>query len=46
MSKHALLTGSGLLARLLFLGDAASFYHLGFAHSFDAKLQDEMSEAQ
>lgn len=46
MRKHALLMGSGLLAMLLFPGDAAGFYRLGFVQFLDAKLQDEMSEAQ
>lgn len=40
MKKHALLIGLGLLAMLLFLGDAAGFYRLGFVQFFDAKLYD------
>ncbi|MFA5370552.1 MAG: adenylate/guanylate cyclase domain-containing protein [Sideroxydans sp.] len=40
MKKHALLIGLGLLAMLLFLGDAAGFYRLGFVQFLDAKLYD------
>ncbi len=40
MKKHALLIGLGLLAVLLFLGDAAKFYRLGFVQFTDAKLYD------
>ncbi len=40
MRKHALLIGLGLLATLLFLGDAAGFYRLGFVQFLDAKLYD------
>ncbi len=40
MKKHALLIGLGLLVVLLFLGDAAKFYRLGFVQFSDAKLYD------
>ncbi|MDP2758892.1 MAG: adenylate/guanylate cyclase domain-containing protein [Sideroxyarcus sp.] len=40
MKRHALLIGLGMLAMLLFLGDAAGFYRLGFVRLFDAKLYD------
>ncbi|MFA6488245.1 MAG: CHASE2 domain-containing protein, partial [Sideroxydans sp.] len=40
MRKHALLVGLGLLVMLLFLGDAAKFYGLGFVQFTDAKLYD------
>lgn len=40
MKKHALLIGLGLLVMLVFLGDAAKFYRLGFVQFTDAKLYD------
>ncbi len=40
MKKHALLIGLGFLAVLLFIGDAAKFYNLGFVQFADAKLYD------
>jgi adenylate cyclase len=40
MKKHALLILLGLFAVLLFLGDAADFYRLGFVQHTDAKLYD------
>jgi len=40
MRKHALLILLGLFAVLLFLGDAAGFYRLGFVEHVDAKLYD------
>lgn len=40
MKKHALLVGLGLLIVLLFLGDAAKIYQLGFVQFADAKLYD------
>lgn len=40
MRKHALLIGLGLLAMLLFVGDAAGLYRLDFVKAFDAKLYD------
>ncbi len=40
MKKHALLIGLGLVIMLVFLGDAAKFYHLGFVQFSDAKLYD------
>jgi adenylate cyclase len=40
MRKHALLILLGLFAVLLFLGDAAGFYRLGFVQHSDAKLYD------
>ncbi len=40
MKKHALLIALGMLAVLLFLGDAAGFYRLGFVQYGDAQLYD------
>lgn len=40
MKKHALLIVLGMLAVLLFLGDAAGFYRLGFVQYSDARLYD------
>lgn len=40
MKKHALLIGLGLLAMLLFVGDAAGLYRLGFVQVLDARLYD------
>ena len=40
MKKHALLIALGLAIALLFLGDAAKFYRLGFIQFIDAKLYD------
>ncbi|MEK7811864.1 MAG: CHASE2 domain-containing protein, partial [Pseudomonadota bacterium] len=40
MKKHALLIVLGFLAVLLFIGDAAKFYNLGFVQFADAKLYD------
>ena len=40
MRKHALLIALGLLATLLFVGDAAGLYRLGFVQFLDAKLYD------
>lgn len=40
MKKHALLIALGLAIALLFLGDAAKFYRLGFVQFADAKLYD------
>ncbi len=40
MKKHALLVGLGLLVVLLFLGDSAKIYRLGFVQFADAKLYD------
>lgn len=40
MKKHALLIGLGLLVVLLFLGDSAKLYRLGFVQYADAKLYD------
>ncbi|MHB1115253.1 CHASE2 domain-containing protein [Sideroxydans sp.] len=40
MKKHALLIMLGMLAVLLFLGDAAGFYRLGFVQYGDAQLYD------
>lgn len=40
MRKHALLIALGLSLVLLFLGDAAKFYRLGFVQFVDAKLYD------
>lgn len=40
MKKHALLIGMGMLLVLVFLGDAAKFYQLGFVQFTDAKLYD------
>ena len=40
MKKHALLILLGMLAVLLFLGDAAGFYRLGFVQYGDAQLYD------
>ncbi len=38
MKKHALLIALGLSLVLLFMGDAAKFYRLGFVQFIDAKL--------
>ena len=40
MKKHALLIALGMAIVLLFLGDAAKFYRLGFVQFIDAKLYD------
>ncbi len=40
MRKHALLIALGMSVVLLFLGDAATFYRLGFVQFLDAKLYD------
>ncbi|MBU0688004.1 MAG: adenylate/guanylate cyclase domain-containing protein [Gammaproteobacteria bacterium] len=40
MKKHALLIMLGMFAVLLFLGDAAGFYRLGFVQYGDAQLYD------
>ncbi|HLP98484.1 MAG TPA: adenylate/guanylate cyclase domain-containing protein [Sideroxyarcus sp.] len=40
MKKHALLIAIGLAVVLLFLGDAAKLYRLGFVQFIDAKLYD------
>jgi adenylate cyclase len=40
VKKHALLIALGLSLVLLFLGDAARFYRLGFVQFIDAKLYD------
>ncbi|MGE5758376.1 MAG: CHASE2 domain-containing protein, partial [Sideroxydans sp.] len=40
MKKHALLIALGLAIVLLFLGDAAKLYRLGFVQFIDAKLYD------
>ena len=40
MKKHALLIALGLSLVLLFMGDAAKFYRLGFVQFIDAKLYD------
>lgn len=40
MKKHALLIALGMAVVLLFLGDAAKFYRLGFVQYVDAKLYD------
>ena len=40
MKKHALLIALGLAVVLLFLGDGAKFYRLGFVQFIDAKLYD------
>jgi len=40
VKKHALLIALGLAIALLFLGDAAKFYRLGFIQFIDAKLYD------
>lgn len=40
MKKHALLILLGMLTVLLFLGDAAGFYRLGFVQYGDAQLYD------
>ncbi len=40
MKKHALLIALGMAIVLLFLGDAARFYRLGFVQFIDAKLYD------
>ena len=40
MKKHALLIALGMAVVLLFLGDAAKFYRLGFVQFIDAKLYD------
>ncbi|MDD4912527.1 MAG: adenylate/guanylate cyclase domain-containing protein [Sideroxydans sp.] len=40
MKKHAPLISLGLLIVLLFLGDAAQFFQLGFVQFSDAKLYD------
>ena len=40
MKKHALLVALGLSLVLLFVGDAAGFYRLGFVQFIDAKLYD------
>ncbi len=40
MKKHALLIALGMSLVLLFMGDAAKFYRLGFIQYFDAKLYD------
>ena len=40
MKKHALLIALGLSLVLLFMGDAAKFYRLGFTQFIDAKLYD------
>jgi adenylate cyclase len=40
VKKHALLIALGLAVVLLFLGDGAKFYRLGFVQFIDAKLYD------
>ncbi len=40
MKKHALLIALGFAIVVLFLGDAAKFYRLGFVQFIDAKLYD------
>ncbi|HEU0188044.1 MAG TPA: adenylate/guanylate cyclase domain-containing protein [Gallionellaceae bacterium] len=40
MKKHALLIGLCLLLVLVFLGNAARFYQIGFIQSLDAQLYD------
>ncbi len=40
MKKHALLIAFGIVVAMLFLGDAAKFYRLGFVQYIDAKLYD------
>jgi adenylate cyclase len=40
VKKHALLIALGLSLVLLFMGDAAKFYRLGFVQFIDAKLYD------
>ena len=40
MKKHALLIALGMSLVLLFMGDAAKFYRLGFIQFIDAKLYD------
>jgi adenylate cyclase len=40
VKKHALLFALGLAMVVLFLGDAAKFYRLGFVQYIDAKLYD------
>jgi adenylate cyclase len=40
VKKHALLIALGMALVLLFLGDAARFYRLGFIQFIDAKLYD------
>jgi len=40
VKKHALLIALGLAIVVLFLGDAAKFYRLGFVQFIDAKLYD------
>ena len=40
MRKHALLIALGMSLVLLFMGDAAKFYRLGFVQFIDAKLYD------
>jgi adenylate cyclase len=40
VKKHALLIALGLSLVLLFMGDAARFYRLGFVQFIDAKLYD------
>lgn len=40
MKKHALLIALGMSLVLLFMGDAAKFYRLGFVQFIDAKLYD------
>lgn len=40
MKKHALLIALGMSLVLMFLGDAAKFYRLGFVQFIDAKLYD------
>ncbi len=40
MKKHALLIALGMVIAMLFLGDAARFYRLGFVQYTDAKLYD------
>jgi adenylate cyclase len=40
VKKHALLIALGAAVMLLFLGDAAKFYRLGFVQFIDAKLYD------
>ncbi len=40
MKRHALLIALGLSLVLLFMGDAARFYRLGFVRFIDAKLYD------
>lgn len=40
MKKHALLIALGMAIIMLFIGDAAKFYRLGFVQFVDAKLYD------